>query len=78
MTYDAISPNIFTLSKTSRIKVFSIIFFFFDRMSYVRALWDDFENFRKNPMERIFENTEGFHEISADFSSENDFELRKR
>ena len=48
-------------------------------MSYLGALYDNFEIFRKKifQWERNFENRGAVREISADFQSENGFELTK-
>ena len=50
-----------------------------DQMSYLRTLYDHFENFRKIKFqwERIFEKTLAFCEFSLDLQSENGFELTK-
>ena len=47
------------------------------RMSYLGALYENFEIFRKKNFqwERIFENRGSAREISTDFQSENGFEL---
>ena len=45
MTYDVISPHTFTLSKMSCCKAFQ--YKIFDRTSYFRALYDNFEVCRK-------------------------------
>ena len=61
--------------KMSRFKVFQ--YKISDRMSYLGALYDNFEIFRKKNFqwERIFENRGAVREISTDFQSENGFEL---
>ena len=63
--------------KMSRYNVFQ--YKISDRMSYLTALYDNFEIFRKKNFqwERIFENRGAVREISTDFQSENGFELRK-
>ena len=50
-----------------------------DRMSYLGALYDNFEIFRKKKFQwgRVFENRGPVREISTDFQSENGFELTK-
>ena len=58
--------------KMSRYNVFQY------RMSYLGALYDNFETFRKKiQWEGIFENRGAVPEISTDFRSENGFELTK-
>ena len=46
-------------------------------MSYLRALYDNFEIFRKKKIqwERVLENRRAVWKISTGFQSENDFEL---
>ena len=63
--------------KMSRFKVFQ--YKISDRMSYLGALYDNFEIFRKKIFQwgRIFENQGAVREISTDFQSENGFELTK-
>ena len=50
-----------------------------DRMSYLRTLYDHFENFRKIKFQwgRNFEKPLAFCEFLLDFQSENDLELTK-
>ena len=50
-----------------------------DRMSYLTALYDNFEIFVKKKIQwgRIFKNREAVCEISTDFQSENGFQLTK-
>ena len=51
----------------------------YDRMSYLGALYDNFEIFGKNKFRwgRIFENRGAVIEISPHFQLENGFELTK-
>ena len=50
-----------------------------DRMSYLGALYDDFEIFQKKIFQwrRIFEKRGPVRKISTDFQSESGFELTK-
>ena len=63
--------------KMSRYNVFQ--YKISDRMSYLGALYDNFEFFLKKifQWERNFENRGAVREISTDFQSENGFELTK-
>ena len=63
--------------KILRFKVFQ--YEISDRMSYLGALYDNFEIFRKKffQWESIFENRGAVREISTDFQLKNGFELIK-
>ena len=59
----------------SRLRVFQ--YKISDRKSYLGALYNNFEIFRKKiQWERIFENPGVVREISPDFQSENGFDLK--
>ena len=68
-------PNSFSYQKMSRLRVFQ--YKISDRKSYLGALYNNFEIFRKKiQWESIFENPGVVREISADFQSENGFDLK--